>query len=223
MTWSGALPHLLTGSFETSIRAFKEAERVARQAGNLLVSMSALCQLAELQMIIGNLKEAALIYEDAVQLSRHDNPQKPLASAGMAYLGLGEIYREWGQLERATEYLYRGIELSRQWGELTTMDGYLSLAKISGSRNKPQEALAFLQKVKDLTSKMNSLLVVDYLNSLQVRFWLRHGPLEAAIKWSNQTTLDPTAFYFYNWLIYSNFVRLRIIQKTLGRPSSCWQ
>jgi LuxR family maltose regulon positive regulatory protein len=213
VTWSGAFPHLLTGKVENSIQAFTEAERVARQAGNMLVSMSALCQLAELQMLKGNLKEGARIYEDAVQLSQQDNPEEPLASAGMAYLGLGEIYREWGQLDRATDYLYRGIELSRRWGDLTSMDGYLSLAKINSSRNKPQEALAFLQKVVDLTSRMNSLLVIDYIKSLRTRFWLRHGPLEAVIEWSHQTTLDPTAFFFYNWLIYTNFIRLRIIQK----------
>ncbi|MBN9387736.1 MAG: hypothetical protein J0I20_06790 [Chloroflexi bacterium] len=213
VTWSGAFPHLLTGEVESSIQAFKEAERVARQSGNLLVGMSSLCQLAELQMIKGNLKEAARIYEDAVQLSQQDNPREPLASAGMAYLGLGEVYREWGQLDRATAYLYQGIELSLRWGELTAMDGYLSLAKISGSHHKPQEAQAFLQKVEDLTSKMNSLLVVEYIKSLRARFWLRYGPLEAAIEWSKQTTLDPTAFYFYNWLIYTNVIRLRIIQK----------
>jgi LuxR family maltose regulon positive regulatory protein len=212
VTWSGALPYLLTGKVETSIQAFREAERVARQAGNLLVSMTSLCQLAELQMMKGNLKEGARIYEDAVQLSQQDNPQEPLASAGMAYLGLGEIYREWGRLDRATDYLYRGIELSHRWGELTTMDGYLSLAKISSSRNRPQEALAFLQKVEGLTSRMNSLLVADYLKSLRARFQLRHGPLEAVIEWSNQATLDPTGFFLYNWLIYTNFIRLRIIQ-----------
>lgn len=219
VTWSGALPTLLTGQVETSIQAFRQAERVARQAGNLLVSMSSLCQLAELQMLQGHLKDAARIYEEAVQLSQQANPREPLASAGMAYLGLGEIYREWGQLDRATEYLYRGIELSRRWGDLTAMDGYLSLAKISSSRNQPREALGFLQKVEDLTSKMESALVTDYIKSLRARFWLKHGPLEAALEWSAGVTLDPTAFYFFNWPVYTNLTRLRLTRHELDEAA----
>ena len=50
--------------------------------------------------------------------------------AGEALIGLGDLYRELNELDKATDTLLEGIELNLQWRDAAAIDGYISLARV---------------------------------------------------------------------------------------------
>ena len=72
------------------------------------------------------------------------------------YVGLGDIYREWNQLDLAESHLRRGIDLV---SEALTVDadtvahGYLSLARLRQARGRHADARATLEEFADLAGQ----------------------------------------------------------------------
>ena len=73
-------------------------------------------------MLQGKLRAARSLYQQALDLAV-DEKGAPLPIAGMALIGLGELARERDELDQARRLLDEGLERTRQWGELGTLDG----------------------------------------------------------------------------------------------------
>lgn len=216
VAWSRAFPAMLNGETEAAIRAFSEAEKVARKAGNLLICVSSLCQMAELNISKGQLREAARMYREAIQFAQEYNPQQPRAATGMAYMGLSMVLIEWNELDEATRYANEGIEASKEWGELITVDGYVSLVRLKNIQNDLEGAMECLKKIEQLARQLDNPPIDDMITAHQARIWLRHGLLDKAIEWADKVNFDPSVFFLHTWITPTTLVRIRMAQGHLS-------
>lgn len=77
------------GNGEAAHSALAEVEIIGQTIDHLLIRLSALSDLASLQMIRGQLHHASLLYQRTLHLG--DNPvSRPLPPVGTAYVGLGD-------------------------------------------------------------------------------------------------------------------------------------
>jgi LuxR family maltose regulon positive regulatory protein len=181
--WNVGISLLLSGEIEAGSQAFEEVARMGLKAGNVLMSVSALCHLAELRMSQAAYREAEGIYRRALQ-SALDAQGRPLPIGGMALIGLGEISREWNELETATRYVTEGIECTSRWGDFGALDGYIAMARIRQAQSDVQGARDSLQKAQRIALLFDVTDLDDLVVAIhQVRLWLAQGDVEAAVHW----------------------------------------
>jgi len=182
------ISHMIGGDVVAASHAFADAAKISEMAGNLLVSVLALCQLAELQMAGGQLHLAAETYQRAQRLAVGREGQ-PLPIGAMAYTGMGELLRQRNDLEAAARHLTQGIELGRQWSEthMAALDGYLSLAHVKQASGDAEGALQVMQKAEQLAQDLDSMVLDDVIVATHhARLWIAQGKLELATRWARQ-------------------------------------
>lgn len=109
-TWILNLLHYTTTGGGASDQLVAETIRMTERSGNVLITVLAAANRAELLMRQGHLIDAAAGYEEVLAMAR-DAQGRPLPIAGQALIGLGDIAREQNDLDTAARYLTRGIEL----------------------------------------------------------------------------------------------------------------
>src|ERR687885_2618592 len=110
----------------------------ARASGNLFAALSAFTNLARLQVLQGRLRAAAATYAQAEELAPEISGLRMLGSASASfYIGLGDLHREWNDLEQAEQHLAQAMDLIS--GPLTidadvVTQGYITLARVQQAR-----------------------------------------------------------------------------------------
>ena len=177
------LAYLWSGDIVAATRTFDKLARIGQETGNFMLTVMALRRLARLRRMQGQLHEARAFYEQALELAV-DRQGRPLPIAGLAMTGLGELWREWNDLEAATRYLTEGIELIHQWAETGTLEGYLYLARVRQAQGDEDGTREAIQKAQQLALKTDTTEVDDLSVALQqARLWAAQGNLEAALRW----------------------------------------
>jgi LuxR family maltose regulon positive regulatory protein len=177
------MSYLLRGDVETGRRIFDRLARMGEMLGNVLIAVNALCHMAELQMSRAQLHDAEDLYRQALQLAT-DAEGRPLPIAGMALIGLGDLSREWNDLEAATGYLTEGIEQMGQWSSLGALDGHLSLARTKQAQGDAKGAREMLDRAEQIAVQFDVTELDDQLVAIhRVRLWLSQGNSEAAWRW----------------------------------------
>jgi LuxR family maltose regulon positive regulatory protein len=182
--------YLMRGDFDASVKIFNQAAQISRQAGNVMIAVGALCNMAGIWMLQGQLKRAWSANMEALAIAT-DKRGRRLPVAGKALLGLGEIAREWNQLESAERYLREGLELFRLYGELGSVLSYVSLARIKEIHGDLDGA----QDVVDLARKLAiqfdaSSLDDELVDAYQAQLWLQMGKHQQALRWVAEQKLE---------------------------------
>jgi LuxR family maltose regulon positive regulatory protein len=178
-----SLSHAMNGDAQTANQALAEAVQFSQRAHNVMFAVLSLAQLAEQHIAQGHLHQAAALYRQAIQLAEEQSTSPPPVTS-TAYSGLGEVLREWNQLDEATRYLNKSIELGLQWNEAVTLDGYISLARVLQAQGNAEAALAATHKVGEVVRKFDfSSLGDETFSAYQVRMWIVQGNLEAVAQW----------------------------------------
>ncbi len=188
--WLLGNTYVLTGEFDAGKQAFDELARTSLQAGNLVIAVGALCHLAEVYIRQAQLYKARPLYEKALEIAV-DAQGRRLPIAEEALIGLGELWREWNDLEVASRCTLEGIELAQRWRWPTAIVGYITLARIRQAQGNAEEANAVIEKARQLAiqykaTDMDDLGVAMYHAQLQVA----QGDLEAAERWTKERGLD---------------------------------
>ncbi len=183
------LVHLWSDDLVAATRIFDELARIGQKTGNLMFTVIALRRLARLRTRQGQLYEARALYEQALELAV-DRQRRPLPIAGFALIGLGELWREWNDLEAATRHLAEGIKLARKWGESGTIEGYMTLARVRQALGDEDGAREAIQKAQRLALKTDTTELDDLGVALQqARLWIAQGNLEATLRWVKERGL----------------------------------
>ncbi len=140
----------------------KALEEIARNEKQSIGAVLALHNLGDLQVGQGILKSSQSIYEQALALS-YDSHGRRLSIAGLPLNGLGELYREWNELETAERYLTEGIKLLRRWAEIMALDGYFSLAMLHQARGEFDAAQQLLEETMQLVRRFD---IIDYNDAI---------------------------------------------------------
>jgi LuxR family maltose regulon positive regulatory protein len=182
--------YVLNGDMPAAILAFEEVVALAGRSENIMMAAGALSNLAGLQFIQGQLREAGANYQKILQLAT-DAGGRRLPVAGKALAGLGELAREWNDLEAAAGYLSEAIELLSQFVEIGVVVCYLSLARVRQAQGDWEKAWELLAKAQGLAEESTSIPIDDRLVEVSLaRFWIQRGNYEQATSWMHKRKLD---------------------------------
>jgi LuxR family maltose regulon positive regulatory protein len=192
--WRGAaagllgLAHWTSGHLEEAYRAFADAWAVLRMTGDATQEVSGAFVLADIRRAQGRLREAARLYEQALEAVASQGRPMPPPAADL-YVGLAELRSEQGDLEGASRYLQRSKKLNEHGGVSEHRHRwYVAMARI-------KEAHGDLEGALDLLGEAERLYVrspapdVRPIAALRTRVWVRQGRLEEAFGWAGEQSL----------------------------------
>ena len=181
---------LLGSDVAAARQMLTDAARISQDAGNLMITVLALCHLAEVAIIQGQLHEAREFYRQALE-SAVDGQGNRQPIAGMALMGLGNLMREWNDLEGATRRLEEGIELVVRWAKVAAISGYIALARVTQAQGDAPRARQVIHKARELAVSFDAMDVDDILvGAYGARLSAMQGHLEAAAHWARERGLD---------------------------------
>ncbi|MGB7874988.1 MAG: LuxR C-terminal-related transcriptional regulator [Anaerolineales bacterium] len=178
------LANWTSGDLEAAYQSISDSVANLRLAGNSYFQIVSMVFQANIRVAQGRRQEAAAIYEQSLQLTAE---QVEVGGVADLYVGLGELYRESGDLETAVKYLLLGKKLSKQ-------------AILPGSESRWRAAMARVKIAEgDLDSALDLLHEVDRLYdpfpdlrptaALRAQVWVAQGRLAPALDWAEKRVL----------------------------------
>lgn len=179
------------GDMAQASQVYSQAQAIGQASGNDLVSLMSASQLADIKVLQGKLHEAAAMYRQIIQSAESG---KQLSIASMAYISMGRLLYEWGELDDATHHLSTAIELSQQWKSADMPATCLvHLAHIRQAQGDAKGARDLLgQAEQALQGHIISPPTVSTVRAFQARLWIRQGNLEAARRWAQEYQARPS-------------------------------
>jgi len=98
-------------------------------------------------------------------------------------VSMGEVLREWNDLDGAERLLLQGIEYCQQRGGLAecALDGFLSLARVLQARGEMDGALRMIEQAEQISRDSHYAARVT---AFQAKLWLAQGNVPAATRWA---------------------------------------
>jgi LuxR family transcriptional regulator, maltose regulon positive regulatory protein len=189
-TWNLGNASWLGGDLVTADEAFAELVAANRASGNAYLPVLASSGLGLLRAVQGRLREAAEAYREALRLGS-ENGKLSLPVAGWAYLGLGDLLREWNDLDAAMHHLEEGIELGKRVGQAGSLaTGYTILARLRQTLGDASGALEAIEKARQAAPDPNLHQLFGALAPHWARVWLEQGDLATAVRWARERGLS---------------------------------
>jgi len=177
------------GDLDLADRSLADAMLGFQMAGNILFAITGAYVLAEIRAAQGCLHEAFNTYQQYLQLAAG---QGDLVLRGTAdlYTGLSELYREWDDLEAATNYLLK----SKQLGERAALPHWhhrwcIAQARLKQSQGDLDEALDLLDEAEKVYVR-GPVPDVRPIAALKARVWIAQGRLSEARSWLRERGLS---------------------------------
>jgi LuxR family maltose regulon positive regulatory protein len=181
------------GDVQAAHQAYTEAWSISEQTHHVVTAVLALQGLAQLEVLKGHLRQAHAILQQALQFVAHRYGGRLLRvpAIGIVHIYMGELLREWNDLENAARYLLEGIELGKPFGAVLLVEGYVSLARVrlaQGDRDSAEDALQQAEQHAHRSKRVRSLSQVA---GCRTRLWLSpdRSNVSAAARWA-QESLD---------------------------------
>jgi ATP/maltotriose-dependent transcriptional regulator MalT len=186
--------------------------------GNLAVSFNSITCLARLQSIQGRLRAATAAYARAGASVSDPAILQSLDASPSYYFGLGDIQREWNELDAAEHNLLQGLRIVAE-RRLADADvvwrGYLALARLKQARDDHVGVRAALDAFEALARERAFVAgLLAQAGAARVRLALAQGDLAAAVAWADSSDLQPDDAPAYpHEAVYLTWVRVRIAQE----------
>ena len=212
--------HWGRGDVVASQQSFARASADAQKSGYRFLAVSATCYAGMQQAKQGRLHEALGTYREALELAAGPSGRE-LPVSGFPLVRLGDLSREWNDLETASRDLSKGVELCVQWGQTDILaDGYIALARLRLAQGDWNQAADTLQKAERLMrSTKPDPWITCWLDDCRLRLWLSVGDLAAASRWARGSRLRADGELSYQHdLNHVNLARVLVAQGT-QRPS----
>jgi LuxR family maltose regulon positive regulatory protein len=211
--------YLLSGDV-TSDTEHEVAAVVAsiRASGNLFSTVSSMSLLAWLHILQGRLHQAASIYAQVAQVVPQPEVLQTMFSSLFYYFGLGDLLREWNDLDVAERHLAQGMALVK---ETLTVEpfvavlGYTALARLLQARGNSRAAPATLDALGQVAQQRHfALHLMPQVADVRAQLELAQGNVVAAIDWadtSGLSTMDDDLQYPHEGE-YLTLIHVRIAQ-----------
>lgn len=184
------LAYIFSGNAPGVQPSLEQALEISAQAGNLFAATMLRSQMADMYVFEGYLHKGYDLYQETLRQGV-DRRGQTLPVAGLAYLGLGEVQREWNDLTQAEILVKRGLDLTRRWGEATAIDGYLALAKIEQANGDPGAARAFIERAAAFARRFDASDIDDRMvGAHAARLLTYQGDLDGARRWLEKSGID---------------------------------
>ena len=173
--------------------------------------------LARLQALQGRLKQAAATYQEAAQVAQEQPGAQVMLSSSSYYFGLGDLLREWNDLDAAECHLKQGLDMLSGAmiveAEAATL-GHIALARLKQAQGDSDGALKTLTALAELAQQRHFFLpLIKRVAAIQARLQLMQGDLAAASRWMERrsfTVDDLECTHYLHELAYLTLVRVLI-------------
>ncbi len=189
VAWYLGIAYLESGDQAAGAASLTEARASSQAAGNSYVAFMATFELAQMQARQGHLHQADQSYQQALELGAERGG--PLAATGPAYVGRGELQREWNELDRASHSLQEGIARCQQTGNASIMlRGHIMLARVKQAQGDAAGANLLIQQIPQIirTSSLSPLNTASG-STWYARLALAQGDLASAVRWVQERQL----------------------------------
>jgi len=137
------------------------------------------------------------------------------------YFGLGDLLREWNELEAAHQHLARGMELLEDMLSIDAEQlwlGYAALARLQHAQGSAEQALAILDAFLQLAHQRHiAPLLLAQAAALRAQLELARGDLPAARHWAASCGLSPAGVPCYlREPAYLTLARVRLAEELLS-------
>jgi len=183
--------YFLEGNVPFATQTYSKVVKVGHDRDDM-IAVIALMRLAQLQALSGHLRQAAATYRQIRQLLVEEEGVH-LYAGGMVNYGLGDLSREWNDLDAAARQLQLGLERGLRWAEPRLMLAcYTSLARVYQAQGDGAGALGAIGEAIEVERGHNVTWAwgLPLPSAYQPRLWLAQGDLESASRWVQEQTLD---------------------------------
>ncbi len=200
-------------------RRVAAAVMAARAAGDPPALVLALLAVqGHMQILRGSLRQADRTFLEAEQLAAPSLHLEDIVDSHFNAIGLGEVLREWNDLDAAARHLLRGVD--ERGGRLRLharllIQGYTALARVYQARGEHVRALATLDGLAEVARERNFVPeLVERIAAARAQLALAGGDLTAAARWADASGLAPeeAELPFPREPAYLALVRVRIAQ-----------
>lgn len=207
--WANCLAWI--GDYQEAIQALKEAGNAAKLAGDGQIAVSALSEMAMLQVHIGQLKQAVKNITEVKNYAEMLGQQhgRRLPAMGQLYRQFSSILLERNLLTEAEYYAQEAVQICQQWGEKESLYAALiGLARVHFF-NKEYEKFEQLFDQGTKIAKQISFSYVSFIQNLKNHYLLLRGEIQAAENWSREQGLSRKDDIDYDRrLEYLNYARV---------------
>jgi LuxR family maltose regulon positive regulatory protein len=107
-----------------------------------------------------------------------------LPIAGEAYMGLGDIWLQWNDLEKAEKFILESIHLTEAWSDAAALEGYLALAHVRQAQRRADEVSPLIEKARQLAIRFETTDLDDIMVDISdARLSLLNGDVQTAKRW----------------------------------------
>ncbi len=167
---------------------------LVRTSDNPFGAVSNICLLARLHVRQGRLRQAATTYAQVVQAVPRSEILQTLFTSLSYYFGMGDLLREWNELDAAERHLVQGMVMVKEAvtvEPLAAILGYTTLARLQQARGNSHEALATLDGLVQLAEQRHfAPYLVTQEAAVRARLELALGNVAAAIHWADTSGLS---------------------------------
>src|SRR5436305_7867513 len=151
--------YLVTGDVTPGLeRRVTELIAPVRASGNVYATLRSLTLLARLHVLQGRLHQAAATYREVTQVAPGQEDLGVVIGSPAYYFGMGDVLREWNNLDAAEDHLGQGIDQLRGTlsvdAEVITL-GYTTQALLKLARGDYGRALTTLDEFEQLARRRN--------------------------------------------------------------------
>jgi len=178
--------HWANGDLDASCKLMSDWVEASQRAGKLFFAIAGGFGKADILSAQGRLREVQQTYQQALDLASAHNAEGHTAHH---HLGLGMLYHEMGEDERATSHLQKAFELGRQstivdWAYRKS----LAQAYLKESEGNLDNALDLLDEAQRfyVRTPTPNLRPVD---AMKVRIYLKQRHLLKAQEWARKSGL----------------------------------
>jgi LuxR family maltose regulon positive regulatory protein len=215
---TAASAYLVDGNLTAATERQVEAALASvRALGNLPTTLRSISNLARLQLLQGKLHQAAATIEQVRQMAPKQGGLQKVLNGADYYFILGELLREWNQLNSAEQHLVQGIDLVRETmaadAEMITR-GNLSLARLQQERGEGVRALETLDAFVLMGRQRGfAPVLLAHAAAVRVQLQLAQGNLAAATHWAEMSGLSVNdELRYLHEPEYLTLARVRIAQ-----------
>ena len=142
--------------------------------------------LAEITAMRGELRLAYDLFQDSDRYARESGLQEGAVSS-KTNLGLGKLYYEWNQLNRAHYYLQQGLRLGEQGGYLDQLlPGYATLARIQELEGDTTGLHETIRRARRMSERYGDpARALSYIEAIKADLSIRRGDLYKADRWAS--------------------------------------
>jgi LuxR family maltose regulon positive regulatory protein len=212
---SGSALHA-AGDPDAAEEAFGTAVQLGLEAGNVYGAVDALCNRASVQIYRGRLHQAADALRDAIRLAT-DTRGQLLPIAAEPYRRMGDLLYEWNDLHSAAQYLQRGIELGKLWGNPGGLAmSMISLARLCQVQGDLSAVATLSEEIEGTAWRSWTPSTVAQVAAGKMRLQLQMGHLKAAARLARHRGLGPDEVDDY--VFEPEYIVLAWLLTAQGRP-----